>query len=287
MAERSEVMSPTEHDLRAALRDGEGDGPDPDRLIALGQAHQARRRMQMLSTAVAVVVIAGAGTGIVALARSGSGDKTNADSAVHGAAGERLAVSAPGGSSGAGAGAGGASSAALPAAAGSQNAGKAAGVGCPATLPRYVLPGGGSPGQFGADEPLFDRPVTSVIVCSYDVVPAPSGAPLAPARVALSGASARRLAASLNGAAAAPATLCPKRDLTASARDLAIIGLAADGTPLHTITVTRSASACADSQVTNGTAVRYNWTPPSDLRPILAALTPTAIPKMHGSPISS
>jgi hypothetical protein len=268
-------MSPTEHDLRAALSDGEGDGPDPDRVIALAQAHQSRRRMQVLSTAVAVVVVAGAGTGIVTLARSGSDHTTTAGSAARPHSNERYSDTA--------AAAGG--SVAAPSAA-NGGAGKAvAAVGCPATVPRYVLPGGGSPGQFGANEPLFSQPVTSVIVCSYDVAPAPSSATLAPARVALRGAHAQRLVASLNDAATSPATPCPRRDLTAAAHDYAIIGLAANGTPLRTITVTRSASACADSQVTNGTAVRYNWTPPSDLIPILAPLSPT--PKMHGSPSSS
>lgn len=267
-------MSPTEHDLRAALSEGEGDGPDPDRLIALGHAQRTRRRMQVLSTAAAVVVAAGVGTGVVTLARDSGGQKTSTGSAVADG-NQRHSDNAPGQ----------AGSAATAPAAGSGGKAASAAVGCPATPPRYVLPGGGSPGQFGANEPLFSRPVTSVVVCSYDVAPAPTGAALAPSRVALSGTSARRLAVSLNDAAAAPTTPCPRRDLTAGARDLAIIGLAADGTALRTVTVTRSARACADSQVTNGTAVRYNWTPPSDLVPLLAPLRPT--PTMHGSPISS
>jgi hypothetical protein len=262
-------MSPTEHDLRAALSDGEGDGPDPDRLIELGQARQARRRMQVLTTA-AVVVIAAAGTGIVALGRTGGG---NTDSAVRGATSVDL-----GPTRGTGA-AGGAATGARPAASGYAAKAASAAVGCPATLPRYALPGGGSPGQFGAGDPLFSKPVRSVIVCSY---PDADTAASAPVRRALQGAQATGLAASLDAAPRSPGSSCAAR-AQSPARNLAIIGLAADGTQLGTVTVTRTGTSCAASQVTNGTAVRYNWTPPSDLLPILAGRTPT----MHGSPVSS
>jgi hypothetical protein len=284
-------MSPTEHDLRAALSDGEGDGPDAGRLIALGEAQRARRRMQALSTAAAVVLIAGAGTGIVALARGGGGDdKTSADSA----AGQRYDSN-----SGTAAAGGAARLPAVPSATGgaSTNAEKSAdaAVRCPATVPRYALPGGGSPGQFGSDGPLFSKPVQSVVVCSYRAADAPGAQPAStlPARAAVTGAKAARLAASLNAAAATPGASCPQTDLPAVS-DLAIIGLAADGTSAGTVTATYQPAGCS-ARVTNGTAVRYNWTPPSELVPVLArlsprsAVVPTQMPtgKVHGSPISS
>lgn len=282
-------MSPTESDLRAALSDGEGDGVDADRLIASGRARQAQRRTHLVTTAAIVIVVAGAGTGIAALARGGgsSGDKISNQSLQN----DRAAA---GGAS--------APTAAQPSsAAGSSNGEKAADAagGCPATLPRYALPGGGSPGQFGSDGPLFSKPVRSVIVCSYGTMlsgsaPASASATV-PGRVELTGSQATRLAASLNAAAAAPRPSCARTDKSV-ARELAIIGIAADGSQVGTVTATSAPTGCTD-QVTNGTAVRYNWTPPSDLQPILATLTPTpgpgAIPnhtpsgKVHGSPIQS
>ncbi|MDT4951126.1 MAG: hypothetical protein QOJ37_3721, partial [Pseudonocardiales bacterium] len=56
-------MSPTEFDLRAALRDGEGDGVDVDRVVAGGRARRTHRRSQLLSTAAVVAFVAAAGTG--------------------------------------------------------------------------------------------------------------------------------------------------------------------------------------------------------------------------------
>ena len=55
-------MSPTENDLRAALRDGEGDGPDASRIVIAGQRARARRRTQLVNTAVAVALVGGLGT---------------------------------------------------------------------------------------------------------------------------------------------------------------------------------------------------------------------------------
>jgi hypothetical protein len=273
-------MSPTEHDLRAALSDGEGGRPDPDRLIALGRARQARRRVQLLSTAAVVAVVA-SGAGVVTLVRGG-GDSKSSNRVAGGSAQDQLGpASIP------------AARAANSAAAGGKAATPA--VACPTTLPHYALPGGGSPGQFGADGPLFGKQVQTVIVCSYaGARTANSAAALAPARVALTGSRAAALAASLNDAAPSAAAPCPKDGLIGATRAFAILGFAADGKPLGTVVATYSATGCA-AQVTNGTAVRYNWTPPSDLLPILTSLTPTVSlkpaptspPKMHGSPISS
>jgi hypothetical protein len=168
------------------------------------------------------------------------------------------------------------------------------GVPCPASVPRYLLPGGGSP-QFGANQPLFSRPVTSVVVCSYGTTTQALGRhPPVPARLPLHGTLASRLVAGLEKPSAASCA-APTASL---GHPLAIIGLAADGSKVATVTATLSADGCA-VQVTNGTALRRNWTPPRDLRNLLLALTPrlggdpvpmpshTPSGKVHGSPISS
>jgi hypothetical protein len=264
-------MSPTEHDLRAALSDGEGDGLDADRLIASGRAHQARRRVQLLTTAAVIVVAAGAGTGIAALVRGGGG-KTNAGSAL---AGGTAASAARGYAAGGGGSAATSSGAEAPV--GRNQKAASAAIACPASLPRYALPGGGSPGQFGADGQLFSRPVQQVIVCGYGAsanqAEKSSGTSSAPRQATLSDAQATRLAASLNDAGHSPGALCPRTAAATPEGEFAIIGVAADGKVVGTVTVTRSSSACGGAQVTNGTAVRYNWTPPRDLAAILAKLT--------------
>ncbi|HVU91285.1 MAG TPA: hypothetical protein VHC23_03580, partial [Jatrophihabitans sp.] len=66
-------MSPSEKDLRAALRHGEGDGLDVGQIIQRGQQARARRRTQLLSGASAAVLVAGIGAGAWALGRAGGG----------------------------------------------------------------------------------------------------------------------------------------------------------------------------------------------------------------------
>ena len=268
-------MSPTERDLRAALSDGEGSGPDPDRLIALGRARQARRRVQLISTAAVVAVVAGGGAGIVTLVRGGGGDSKSSNGAaargsaqdVRGAAGTQAAPAVNSAAAGA------AKAATRPSPARPR---------CRITRCRVAAARDSSEPTNRCSASRWSRWSSVPTRCRR----APTGAgPRSPHRTSLTGARAARLAASLNEATAKPAALCPRRDVSATARNYAIIGVAADGAALPTVTVTRSASACADSQVTNGTAVRYNWTPPSDLLPVLG--TPTSPPKMHGSPISS
>jgi hypothetical protein len=290
-------MSPTEFDLRAALRDGEGEGVDPERLIARGRARRAQRRVRLLSTAAIAVVVAGAGVGSAVIWGDGNSNSSNSSGSGGSSVKDGAANLAPHSEQSTVLGR-------LPAAPNSvtPSGGSAASSGgsCPDSLPRYLLPGGGSPGQFGADGPLFSRPVTSIVVCSYgSQLQALGENPTSnPARLVLNGSQATRLADSLEHASTTKSTYpCPTIRSPVD-RELAIIGVAADGRSVGTVTASLTKPAC-NVQVTNGTAVRYQWQPPADLESMLLDLTPTpsaitkSVPnhspsgKVHGSPVNS
>jgi hypothetical protein len=269
-------VSPSEFDLRAALREGEGDVPSADRVLLAARRQRAHRRSVLLSTAAVVVVVAGAGFGVAELAGGGATGSAN-----------RAARSMPSPAGGQAAG----STSNRYGATRNSVATTAVGVPCPATQPHFLLPGGGSPGQFGSGGQLFDGPVASVVVCAYGSEAAQSSTP---ARLVLTGADATALADSLENAAKVhPSLPCPTvADL---GYPLAIRGVTAGGRVAGTVTTTLGEPACATT-VTDGTAVRYDWSPPARLRPILDSLTrrllprsaPTSLPgTMHGSPIHS
>jgi hypothetical protein len=73
---------------------------------------------------------------------------------------------------------------------------------------------------------------------------------------------------------AASAQLCP----ASATEDFAFVGIGAGGARLGTVTVTLSETADCASTLTNGTAARYGWTPPPDLKSRLFALTPNTHP---------
>jgi hypothetical protein len=254
-------MSPSESDLRAALRHGEGDVPNVDVVIAGAREARAQRRGRLLSVAAVTVLVAGAATGgAVLFGGSGSNDVDHGGGMrAPGATPSPPEVSST--ASGAAGGAGGT------AATGSAPA-------CPTSLPRYLLPGGGSPGQFGSTGPLFSKPVATVVVCGYGAEAQAVGHnPSIPARLVLTGARATQLADSLENAPTQLAHVnCP--DIVAGdARALAMIGVAADGSEVGTVTANLTQPAC-NVRVTNGTAVRYNWQPPASIQPVLITLTP-------------
>ena len=279
-------MSPSEFDLRAALRDGEGDGVNVERVIAGAQATRARHRTWLLSAAAAVVV-AGVGTGSAVVWGGGSGGQQS-DSAGSRAGASRYGGSANGPAHGPAAGPAKSPTAEVPRPATNPAATTAAAAACPSTYPHYLVPGGGSPGQFGSDGPLFSKPVDTVVVCGYGTPTEAANLkpPARPGRLVFTGDNATRLAASLENASKTVAMRsCP---LSATQSALAIIGVAANGSEVGTVTAT--ATTCPN-QLTNGTAVRYNWHPPSDLAPVLTNLTPLkgtvlkpSPPVNHGSP---
>lgn len=266
-------MSPSEFDLRAALHDGEGEdeGIDVHRIVAAGQARRARRTRALSVTAVTAAV---AGVGITAglLWGGGSTGSSGASGRQAGASGGQADGKVNSQEYGTAAGA----SSQHGAANGPLAAEQAGSIACPNPAPHYLLPGGGSPGQFGAGGSLFGSAVSSVVVCGYG---APSqalnttSAP-APARLVLTGTSATGLVQSLENADRTRSVRpCPLASAGRAAQVLAIIGVAADGRTTRAVTTTLTDPAC-NVTVTNGTAVRYQWQPPTALLNQLLALTP-------------
>jgi hypothetical protein len=281
-------MSPNEFQLRSALRDGEGEHVNPDTVIARARGvQQARhdRRVRYASVAAVVAVVGGIGVvGGVALSGGGGSDKTSSAS-------KNGATTSDQGA--AGAGNGGRSAASKPSQAPVPAPGPmhdAATVPCPDSPPRLVVPGGGGTGQFGAKGSLFSGPVTAVKVCAY----ASSTVGVVPS-TALTGENATDLAKSLDAAdKALPASMkCPGGPAPIERAALVIIGLDTDGNQMKPVVVTLS----CPTRVTNGTALRFNWTPPANITRLInqgiradPSGGPISLPppgKVTGSPIQS
>ncbi len=256
-------MSPSEEDLRAALRRGEGDPVDVDGIVAAGDAQRRRRRTRVLSTAASVVAVGGVAALVGVLAATGGSQHTSV--AVHGARGDATApTSGPShGTAPAGVFPQSPTSTAQPGSAGSP-----ASLACPASYPARLLPGGGSPGQFGAGSPLFARPAATIVVCAYGDS-ADAGSSRAPGRLVLTGTDATRLQQSLEKASTDAPSCPPPPPGTVTPR-YAFIPIDASDNRMALISGT---SGCT-GQVTNGTAVRFWWEPPAGLARTLAALQP-------------
>ncbi|MEP7021150.1 MAG: hypothetical protein ABI808_10885 [Pseudonocardiales bacterium] len=279
-------MSPNEFQLRSALRDGEGAGVNPDTVIARARGmEQARhdRRVRYASMAAAVAVVGGIGVlGSVALSGGSGGQHSGgankgaaASNAYDGAGGGQVASR----NSAAGAPPG------VPA---SGPVANAAAVPCPATPPRLALPGGGGSGQFGARGSLFAEPVESVKVCFYV-------ATTSSASTVLIGDTASGLVKSLEDSAKTINTSikCPGLPAPTERGTLVIIGVTKDRAQLEPVVATLN----CPSRVTNGTALRFNWTPPSNIVQLIndginsnPANSPISLPppgKVTGSPVQS
>jgi hypothetical protein len=263
-------MSPNEFQLRAALRDGEGDHIDPDTVIARARAvTQARHDRRVRYGSVAAIVAVVGGIGVVAgVALHGGGTNNNATSS----ADSQKATGSSAAAAGADAKGGGAANA--PIAPGPMA--DAAAVTCPTTAPSLKLPGGGGANnQFGAGGSLFGGKVEAIKVCAYqqnraEAVPGPNGQPL---NTVLVGEQATELAASLDAAPKErPRTPCPLYR-TGNGKTIVIIGISTSGAAMRPITATVQQNPC-NLPVTNGTAVRYNWTPPGSLMRFIAKLQP-------------
>lgn len=264
------MAPPSEFDLRAALREGEGEGLDADHLIIAGGERRARRRARLLSTAALIALVTGGAIGLSQLGGSGdSGGASSADSARRGAA----AAGAAGahrpdfGQATRSAAANGGAPAPQPGAPMQLDA-----VACPAAAPAYLLPGGGGLNSYGASGPMFARAVSGVVVCAYGPARDATSTPARhPARLALSGSPARRLVTSMESASTvASAQPCGR----GSTNDFAIIGVGSSGQRLSLVTAGISNYGCAE-MITNGTAVRYDWSPPPDLARRMLALAPS------------
>ena len=261
-------MSPSEFELRDALRDGEGDGLDTDALI--GSAVQIRhtRRVRLGAIAASVVAVGAIGTGAVQLIHGPSPAGKN--SATTGFGAEQSMPSAPtkrgalpnptsAGTAAGGLAPGGTDSQAAP---------------CPTTAPRLETPGGGGTGQFGSGGPLFAGVVTQLVVCAYPATASPTS-------IVLSGAEAATVAAGLDAAAKTRSTtLCPYSPTGTG--QLVLLATTAGGRTLPPAVATLHCTWT----VTNGTAVRYDWTPPTSLTGLVAAAT-AGSPNGAGPPHAS
>jgi hypothetical protein len=260
-------MSPSEPELRAALRAGEGDPLHPDRLIARAQAMQHERhvrRMRFTAVAAGVIVAGAIGTGVVAIGRNQttSNGASNAGGGAVNSLASRSSADSDAGHKHAPPAAAGASAAAA----------------CPAAAPDLALPGGGGTAQFGATGSLFSGSVQSVEVCAYDSARKAITSHGAPLAAHLTGQEATALAASLDSAAKVPVRApCPMYR-GADEKLLVIIGYDAAGRPMKPIVATVLQNPC-NLPVTNGTAIRYDWSPPPALlNSVLGQLQPTTAP---------
>jgi hypothetical protein len=266
-------MSPSEFDLRAALHEGEGDAIDLAQLIAGAEARRAQRRVRIQSAAAVAAIVAVVGFGGSLLWSSGGGNNSSSSGQSQLSRG-----SAPN------------------AAAGGPAMGRLS-ASCPDSFPRYELPGGGSPGQFGSNGPLFDKPVSSVLVCSYGISQPKASSASSPTAVRLTGAKANELVSSLeNASTIRKHANCPLLENTGQAA-VAMIGFTADGQKVATVTATLTVPPC-NVEVSNGTAIRYNWQPPTSVLQAIGtrslpgggAVTRTStlpVGRVHGSSINS
>jgi hypothetical protein len=252
-------MSPTEFELRAALRDGEdGGGLDPDLVLARAEGFRRQRRTRVLGAASVAAVVAAIGITGTVLVQSGSTQ--------HGA-----------GSSGARSGATAADGAAAPSNAPAKGGGANRSLAsvCPEPFPRLTI----AVGQVPSSDALFDPAVNSVLICSYGVMPTPTvkptGSAAAPVAKTVTGAAATSLVDSLNSARTAPPGICPQYR-TLDNRNYVLIGMDANGNRSAPVVVTLAANPC-QTTVTNGKTIRYEWTPPESVAKVLLGLTPGSL----------
>jgi hypothetical protein len=273
-------MSPSEFDLRAALHDGEGDHVNVDQLVLAARAGAASRRARLLSTAAIVAVVAGAGVGGALLASSGNDSRlanTQAGGGVYG----RAATAPPHEALG-GAGTAGQGGAPVPAPV--YGALSGAGSRCPPAADATLRP---AAAKLDADAPLFSRPVSTLLVCSYQLATRAKSA-ASPTSVTLHGADARLVTASLEGAAKTPPTgRCP--DIrSATQRNLVFQAFSPSGASAGEVTVSLAFSPC-EVRVTSDNAVRYAWVPSEAVARLLArtALSEQAASRNQPTPSSS
>jgi hypothetical protein len=238
-------VSPSESDLRAALRAGEGDSLDPDSVLSAARAARHQRRVRIASAAGAAVVVAAIGGGLGVVNLRSSGSPTAGGAAVS-------SSRSPSGSQRLLYGSG------LPASAPPAMSTPS----CPATPAAYAVPGGGGTGQFGGTSALFDQPVAAMRVCIY-----PSAVGASARSVVLRGVDAQRVATSLNEAPTSLRgrmcpDLMPQNQLT-----FEFLAVSAAGHTLHPVT----AEPGCRGRSTNGTAVRFSWSPPASMSNLLGA----------------
>lgn len=261
-------MSPSEFELRGALHHGEGDdGPlDIGTVILRAEAIRRERRVRVLTVAAAAVVVLGVSTAVVithrtpartttAAAANGAGSASNrvplADQVPpdvaalpsHDASADDITATSSGLAVRPGGAAGGSSTAAAT---------------CPATAPAVTAPAAATSSQ-----PMFSSPVVSIIACGYR---ASDGAQLSDAHGdrLLSSLSESDVAATVTSinAASKDAVPIPCSNPSATNGLLVLYASYASGPAKP---VAASTYAC-DRTISNGTAERFDWTPPTGLQ---------------------
>lgn len=257
-------MSPNEAHLRAALRSGEGERIDADAVI--GRAHRLRhgRRVRVASAAAAVVAVAGIGTGAALLNRGSAGHsgtpaaQAGNTTARHVATGHTVPQAAP----------------TAPISSTLSAGPTPSHAGCPAEPIRLMAPGGGGTGQFGGSGPLFTGPVKQLLICGYAAAQLGSPVEFTGSYLLEQNGGAQQLADSLNAAATtAPQLRCPAQTL----RELVLYATGTSGDRLAPVTV--NFGVCP-TLATNGTAVRFAWTPPGQWATQLQAMM-NPVPALH------
>lgn len=247
-------MSPSEFDLRAALREGEGDAVNPETIIGLGRAARHRRRVQFGSVAAGIAALGLVGVGVTTFdngprdldASGGGGSSVQYDS--NKSAGGAAAPSRQFNQN-------------LPGTGGRSAPEMTSATNCPATPPLLAVPGGGGSGQFGSGSPMFARKVAAVKVCGYV-----RGNPAV--STVLSGSDATQLVRSVETAATKRVPHACASDLV----DVQFVLYAVDAAG-KTLDPVVARIGCGGS-ATNGTAVRYDWTPPATITDLLRAPGP-------------
>ena len=256
------MAPPSEFDLRAALREGEGDTPNIHRVM---MAADARRQRRVRIASVAAIVAVAGGLGVTAAAFGGSSHESGGS-----ALGARGALSNDNG----------AGAALAPSAA----KGALAGVPCPSAAPDYAA---AEPHRIRdsahSSSPLFAGPVSSVVVCAYGPALHAQGLQRpSPARLELAGTQAKRVARSLeNAPTTAPTVSCSR----SSIEQYAVIPIDASGKQGRPIVAQLPSSPCG-ALVTNGTAIRYDWRPPPAVAAKLDELSP-GLPPDSPAPAAS
>ena len=288
-------MSPSEFELRAALRDGEGDGLDAGSLILHAEAVRRTRRVRVLTASASVIVVASLATSFALVhhtshtTHTASGDAgakapANGTNLPVAAAPSAFGVQSNGAGASVDTAAGVGAGASLP-----DSLSRAIADGCPAGPPNIaqVL----SPAT--ADS-IFTAPVTHLLVCGYRYPTSTSSAPSSgPVDEILTGSDAQAVATSLNKASSAPIPQCvgPAAPHTV----FVLYGDYAGGKARPVVAVV---DVC-NEDARNGEAERYGWHPPAQLaalqreldalalmsaNPVAGPISPPPTPTENGSP---
>ena len=236
-------MSPTEFELRAALRDGEGRGPDPDTIIRRANDLRRQRRTRIGGSLAAAAVVAGlAVAGGVLLGRQQRERQLGEFQRRRRLRDAALRIRA------------------RPAPPRRRHARRGrSGVGRrvppdapPARAPRRWRH---RPVRFHRQPAAGGRRQRHVLLLRPERRSPAAGLGHG------DGADAAEVASTLNAAAPLHQGVCPDYR-TLSTQQYVLLGANADGTLSDPVVVTLARNPCQD-MATNGTAVRYGWTPPT------------------------